>query len=72
MLSRFAGAAIWSAPAERSGDGALAHPTRPAITKAVSRFACHRTPYVLPENVLATVSRRTLSYLVIVHPIARA
>jgi hypothetical protein len=37
---------VWSAPAERSGDGALAHQARSVSTKAVSRFACHRTPHV--------------------------
>jgi hypothetical protein len=36
---------LWSAPAERSGDGALAHPGRSVDTKAVSHFVCHRTPY---------------------------
>jgi hypothetical protein len=34
---------IWSAPAERSGDGALGF-GRTSYLKAVSRCACHRTP----------------------------
>jgi len=38
-------AILWSAPAERSGDGALAYLAR-SLAKAVSRFACHRTPHV--------------------------
>jgi len=50
---------IWSAPAERSGDGAFGHAGRPgasaaARAKAVSRFACHRTPK--PETVRQTLS----------------
>src|SRR5437588_3539313 len=36
---------IWSAPAERSGDGALdLRPSFPTPSKAVSRCACHRAP----------------------------
>ena len=36
---------FWSAPAERSGDGALAGPKpRAERAKAGSRFACPRTP----------------------------
>jgi hypothetical protein len=45
----------WSAPAERSGDGALGRagiagfvePPDKIHDKAVSRFACHRTPWLL-------------------------
>jgi prepilin-type processing-associated H-X9-DG protein/prepilin-type N-terminal cleavage/methylation domain-containing protein len=54
---------LWSAPAERSGDGALAHPARFANTKAVSRFACHRTPHVRPalmQHGLSSARRREL------------
>jgi hypothetical protein len=40
---------FWSAPAERSGDGAFGRPRRPrmpdaARAKAAPRSACHRTP----------------------------
>src|SRR5213593_3315784 len=37
---------FWSAPAERSGDGALdsRRARTPRESKAVSHFACHRTP----------------------------
>jgi len=37
---------FWSAPAERSGDGALDWACRRIFrqSKAVSRCACHRTP----------------------------
>jgi hypothetical protein len=46
------GQCLWSAPAERSGDGALGHagivgsggPPDGIYDRAVSRFACHRTP----------------------------
>jgi hypothetical protein len=45
----------WSAPAERSGDGALGRAriagsigsSATIHDKAVSRFACHRTPWGL-------------------------
>src|SRR5712692_9071905 len=39
-------AELWSAPAERSGDGALitASLAQSGESKAVSRYACHRTP----------------------------
>ena len=38
-------ASLWSAPAERSDDGALAAGQLVAArAKAVSRYACHRTP----------------------------
>jgi superfamily II DNA or RNA helicase len=49
-------AALWSAPAERSGDGALA-PTESLATnaKAVSRSACHRSPN--PRIVTPGVTR---------------
>src|SRR5882672_7065648 len=50
-------AILWSAPAERSGDGALAYPARSPDTKAVSRFACHRTPHVRTTKVSVAVSR---------------
>ena len=36
---------LWSAPAERSGDGAFVASIPPDETKAASRFACRRTPY---------------------------
>jgi hypothetical protein len=39
-------AALWSAPAERSGDGALDSPAYLMRSKAVSRCACPRTPKV--------------------------
>src|SRR5712671_4042552 len=57
-------AILWSAPAERSGDGALAYPARSPDTKAVSRFACHRTPHVRTTKVSVAVSRCTLSTLI--------
>jgi len=43
------GGASWSAPAERSGDGAFAGcdvigMLAMLLPKAVSRFACHRSP----------------------------
>jgi hypothetical protein len=39
------GVKIWSAPAERSGDGALDGRSYLIFeSKAVSRYACHRTP----------------------------
>ena len=43
--------ALWSAPAKRSGDGALAtgQPLA-ARAKAVSRYACHRTPKSLAPS----------------------
>ena len=43
--------ALWSAPAERSDDGALA-PRQPWTTrvKAVSRCACHRSPKSLAAS----------------------
>ena len=38
---------LWSAPAERSGDGALAWISQTAAeAKAGSRFACPRSPYL--------------------------
>jgi hypothetical protein len=47
--------ALWSAPAKRSGDGALSLARQGALqsfarvaasdAKAVSRCACHRTPW---------------------------
>src|ERR1035437_10569597 len=43
-------ARLWSAPAERSGDGALAWLAQVAAgAKAGSRFACPRTPNLLRE-----------------------
>jgi len=48
---------IWSAPAERSGDGALALCNTPAEAKAVSRFACHRTPYRVISKHLVVLPR---------------
>src|SRR4029077_20820784 len=39
-------ATIWSALAKRSGDGALAPRACLTTVKAVSRFACHRTPHI--------------------------
>jgi hydrogenase maturation protein HypF len=45
LSSKFAMESIWTAPAERSGDGALAGGGTSALaSKAVSRFACHRSP----------------------------
>jgi hypothetical protein len=43
---------LWSAPAARSDDGALAF-GQPSATrvKAVSRCACHRTPKSLAANL---------------------
>ena len=49
---------IWSAPAERSGDGALA-PACLATLKAVSRSACHRTPYIPHTTNWVVVARCT-------------
>ena len=51
-------ATIWSAPAERSGDGALA-PACLATLKAVSRSACHRTPYIPHTTNWVVVARCT-------------
>jgi hypothetical protein len=42
----FASIAIWSAPAKRSGDGALAHPIRQCssgIPRKLSRLPSHST-----------------------------
>ena len=61
--AHLASTTIWSAPAERSGDGALAHSSRSASTKAVSRFACHRTPYARPGNVLVILQNRGFSLI---------
>jgi hydrogenase maturation protein HypF len=45
LSTKFAKEMIWSAPAERSDDGALESSDSTARpVKAVSRFACHRTP----------------------------
>src|ERR1043165_4749351 len=43
---------VWSAPAERSSDGAFVDLVRSAESKAVSRFACRRTPYTLQSTRL--------------------
>jgi hypothetical protein len=37
---------LWSAPTERSGDGAFTPRACLATLKAVSRSACHRTPHI--------------------------
>jgi hypothetical protein len=42
ITMQLASTTIGSAPARRSGDGALAYLRSPANTQAVSRFACHR------------------------------
>jgi hypothetical protein len=52
-------ATVWSAPAERSGDGAFVYST-PTESKAVSRFACHRAPNLAHEFHLVTVMICTL------------
>jgi hypothetical protein len=52
-------ATIWSAPAERSGDGALAPRACLATLKAVSRSACHRTPYIPHTTNWVVVARCT-------------
>jgi hypothetical protein len=52
-------ATLWSAPAERSGDGALAPRACLATHKAVSRSACHRTPYIPHTMNGAVVARCT-------------
>ena len=41
---------IWSAPAERSGDGALVDPVAPAF-KAASHFVCRRTPKMAQRDL---------------------
>jgi hypothetical protein len=61
MRARLVAATLWSAPAERSGDGALAHPARSPNAKPVSRFACHRTPHLRTINVSVAVARCTQS-----------
>ena len=38
---------LWGAAAERSGGGAFVNSVPPADSKAASRYACRRTPYVL-------------------------
>ncbi|MDB6021672.1 MAG: phosphorylase [Pedosphaera sp.] len=47
--------ALWSAPAERSDDGAFGNPHAPPLLhahqKAVSRCACHRTPKIFTLNM---------------------
>jgi hypothetical protein len=48
---------IWSAEAERSGDGAFVNAFRPGDSKAASRFACRRTPYI-PQWMLLVVLAR--------------
>ena len=55
--------ALWSAPAERSDDGALA-PGQPLATgaKAVSRCACHRTPKSLAASRELSSIPRTPQY----------
>ena len=45
-------ATIWSAPAERSGDGALAPRACLATLKGVSRSACHRNSTYSAHNEL--------------------
>ena len=52
---------------ERSGDGALAHPARSHNTKAVSRFACHRTPHLRTTNAPVAVSRCTPTHAIAVY-----
>jgi len=52
-------ATIWSAPAERSGDGALAPRACLATLKAVSRSACHRTPHIPHTTNWVVVARCT-------------
>jgi hydrogenase maturation protein HypF len=45
LSTKFAQESIWTAPAERGGDGALECGETSAVSsKAVSRFACHRSP----------------------------
>jgi hypothetical protein len=54
-------ATIWSAPAERSGDGAVA-PACLATLKAVSPESfrgCHRTPYIPHTTNWVVVARCT-------------
>jgi hypothetical protein len=50
QLEHLITAALWSAPAERSGDGAFVHSTPPTESKAV-----HRTPTSAHEFHLVTV-----------------
>src|SRR6266481_8110106 len=55
-------AAIWSAPAERSGDGALAPRACLASLKAVSPESfrgCHPTPYIPRTTNWVVVARCT-------------
>src|SRR6266481_4283666 len=52
-------ATIWSAPTERSGDGALGPRACLATLKAVSRSACHRTPYIPHTRNWVVVARCT-------------
>jgi membrane associated rhomboid family serine protease len=54
---------MWSAPAERSGDGALAPSPLLAEAKAVSRFTCHRTPYKRRPQRLVVLTRCALACL---------
>jgi len=51
---------LWSAPAERSDDGALAT-GKPLATraKAVSRCACHRSPKSLAASRILSFFPRT-------------
>src|SRR6266705_624655 len=48
---------IWSALAERSGDGAFVDSVPPADSKAASRFACRRTPYILRMEALGGTAK---------------
>jgi hypothetical protein len=52
-------ATLWSAPAERSGDGALAPRPCQATLKAVSRSACHRTSHIPHTTNRVVVARCT-------------
>jgi hydrogenase maturation protein HypF len=48
LSTKFADNMSWTAPAERSGDGALEHAKHDAPSaKAVSRYACHRSPKLI-------------------------
>jgi hypothetical protein len=52
-------ATLWSAPTERSGEGALARRACLATLKAVSRSACHRTPHIPHTTNRVVVARCT-------------
>src|SRR6267142_2994440 len=59
-------ATIWSTPAERSGDGALAPHACLATLKAVSPESfrgCHRTPYIPHTTNWVVVARCTSCFL---------